>query len=334
MQKEVVRMCRSLGKMSVWIGLLLCFDLEPGFAQSELVLEDGFQPKRFWLVTGTGAVIYTATVIGLNSAWYQNHERSSFHLFNDWNEWQNMDKMGHAFTTYFESELCFRGALWTGLSHRKAVWSGVGAALLLQSTVEMLDGFSSKWGFSIHDMAFNLAGSALFASQELMWKEQRIRLKVSSTIRKYSPDLIASQNNLASSSLANRADALFGSSFLERYLKDYNAQTIWLSSNPNSLLKLDKWPKWLNIAVGYGSENLFGGYENSWMEEEHLFVLHPDEFRRSKQWYLSPDVDLTRIKSNSKWIKTALRILNIFKMPAPAIELNSRGKLIFHWVHL
>ena len=331
---ELVQSWNNMMEMGVCIGFILHLSMSFCHAQSELVQEDSFQAKRFWFVTGTGATIYTATVIGLNAAWYKNHERSGFHLFNDWNEWQNMDKMGHAFTTYFESELCFRGALWTGMDHRKAVWSAVGAGLLLQSTVEVLDGFSSKWGFSLHDMAFNFGGAALFASQEFMWKEQRIRFKVSSTKRSYSTDLLSSQQGLSSSSLANRANDLFGRSFLERYLKDYNAQTIWLSANPNALFKLNEWPKWLNIAIGYGSENLFGGYQNAWSEGQFRYLLPRTEFPRSRQWYLSPDLDLTRIKSHNKWIKTALRILNVFKIPAPAIEFNSRGKFILHWLHL
>ena len=318
----------------MWFALILLLGHFNLTAQEELIEVDSFQPKRFWLVTASGAAIYTATVIGLNAAWYKNHERSRFHLFNDWNEWQNMDKMGHAFTTYFESELCFRGALWTGLSHRKAVWSAVGTGLLLQSTVEVLDGFSSKWGFSPYDMAYNLGGAALFASQELIWREQRIRFKVSSTKRQYPVDLIWSSNHLAQSSLSNRANALFGQNLLERYLKDYNAQTIWLSTNPHSLFGLHRWPEWLNVAIGYGGENLYGGYQNSWLEGPHQFILEDDKFPRMKQWYLSPDLDLTKIKSQRKWMKTVLRVLNIFKIPAPALELNSRGKIIFHWLHL
>ena len=303
-------------------------------AQSPIAVRDSFQPKRFWTVVGTGAVIYSAAVIGLNEAWYKEFEKTRFHFFDDWREWQNMDKMGHAYTAYFESELCYRGALWTGMTTKQAVWAGTGVAMLLQSTVEVLDGFSSRWGFSIYDMAYNVAGAALFGAQELMWQDQRLRLKISATRRRYDASLFSSLSGNASSSIAERADDLFGRSFMERYLKDYNAQTIWLSCNVNSLLNLDRWPTWLNLALGYGSENLFGGYENVWTKNSEVFVLDKQTHPRFRQWFLSPDLDLTRIKTNSKWLKTALRILNVFKLPAPALEVNGRGKIIFHWLYL
>jgi hypothetical protein len=38
-------------------------------------------------------------------------------------------------------------------------------------TVEVLDGFSSEWGAS-GDIIANASGTALFVSQELLWKEQ------------------------------------------------------------------------------------------------------------------------------------------------------------------
>ncbi len=316
--------------------ILLAFMLLPGptQGQSKLILQDSFRPQRFWTIVGTGAAIYTATVIGLNETWYKDHEKSRFHFFNDWKEWQNMDKMGHSFTTYFESELCYRGALWTGMNTRQAIWAGTGVALLLQSTVEILDGFSSKWGFSIYDMGYNIAGAALFGVQEIMWQDQRFRLKISSTQRTYSNSMIYSSGGSSRSSLANRSDALFGEGFMERYLKDYNAQTIWLSCHVNSLLKLKKWPIWLNLALGYGSENLFGGFQNTWTEDQESYTLNEDDFPRFRQWYLSPDIDLTKIKTDNKLLKTALRILNVFKFPAPALEVNGQGKFIFHWIHL
>ena len=313
--------------------LVLLFSSLTTFAQSN-VTQDSFRAKRFWAAASAGTVIYGATVVGLNEAWYKDHERTSFHFFDDWGEWEHMDKVGHTFTAYFEAELCYRAALWTGMRRKSAVWAAAGTSLLLQSTVEVLDGFSSKWGFSWYDMAFNIAGTASFAAQEFAWHEQRFRFKISATKRNYSTKPVSSLDGFRQSSLASRADQLFGRTFAERYLKDYNAQTIWISFNPQALWKLPRWPTWLNMAVGYGSENLYGGYENSWIEGESLFVLDEDQYPRYSQWYLSPDLDLTRIKTNSKFLKTAFRILNVFKMPAPALEYSKQRGLRLHWLHL
>ena len=35
----------------------------------------------------------------------------------------------------------------------------------------------------------------------------------------------------------------------------------------------------------------------------------------------------TKIKTHKKWLRTAFHFLNAFKMPAPALMLDSKGKL-------
>jgi hypothetical protein len=121
------------------------------------------------------------------------------------------------------------------------------------TVVEVLDGFSSGWGFSIGDLGADLAGSGLlFIAQELAWNEQRIQVKFSFHRNTYNDPL-----------LNRRADDLFGNrTHLERMLKDYNGQTYWMSANLKSFFKKSNLPAWLNIAVGYGADGMFGGTEN------------------------------------------------------------------------
>ena len=42
------------------------------------------------------------------------------------------------------------------------------------TTVEIMDGFSSAWGFSWGDEVANLSDSLLFTLQQYFWDEQRI----------------------------------------------------------------------------------------------------------------------------------------------------------------
>ena len=49
----------------------------------------------------------------------------------------------------------------------------------LQSVIEILDGFSSQYGFSPGDFTANILGSGLFIGQEFAWDDQRIKLKFS-----------------------------------------------------------------------------------------------------------------------------------------------------------
>lgn len=304
---------------------------------SFLMPADTFHKGRFWAAAGAGSLIYGGFAYGLYQSWYKDYELTRFHTFDDLKEWQQMDKIGHLFTTHIEANLLYSGARWTGVPPKAAAWTAAGAALWLQTTVEVMDGFSEKWGFSWSDMAFNTAGAALFVGQEYIWGEQRILMKVSSDIGKTYPNVVLSTpDGRSSTTLTKRASDLYGSSFGEKFLKDYNAQTIWASVNIKSFAGLQaKWPPWLNVALGYGAENMFGGFDNLWTDPDTggTFRLPADAFPRYRQYYLSLDVDLSRIKTKSRVLRTFLRCINYLKIPAPAIELNGLGQVKGHWLH-
>jgi len=295
---------------------------------------DTFHSRRFWACAGTGAAIYTAASIGLYQAWYKNHELTHFHTFDDWGEWNDMDKVGHAVTAYNESKYSFQGLLWTGTNRRKSMWMAAGVGMLLQSTVEVMDGYSAKWGFSWADMGFNTLGVMSFVGQEMAWREQRILMKISNTPPAYPDRLIYPEEKGLPQSIRYRADELFGQSFAEKALKDYNGQTLWASANLASFYPSEKpgWlPGWLNIAVGYGAENMLGGYRNEWVSEEgYSYVVAEADFPRYRQFYLSFDADLSRIPTRKRWLKLLLGTLNWIKIPAPALEYNTLGELKFH----
>ena len=295
---------------------------------------DTLNKSRLYSLTATGGVLYGSALIALNNAWYKNTERSSFHTFNDWKEWRNMDKLGHSFTAYFETELTYRGFLWTGMEQSTALWLSAGMGFLYQTTVELFDGFSKKWGFSWFDTGFNVLGVSCFVAQELLWEEQRFRWKLSSWPKQYSDEPIFSNDEKFHSSVKKRAEDLFGKSRAERFLKDYNAQTIWLSVNPNSFFKQSRIPKWLNVALGVSAENLFGGFENRWIEQEYTFHLPSDKFPRYSQLFLAPDIDFSKIPVDQTWLKTIMTVLNIFKFPSPAIQINGQHTISWHWVYL
>ena len=117
-----------------------------------------------------------------------------------------------------------------------------------------------------------------------------------------------------------------GNGFFEEFLKDYNGQTYWLSGNIHSFFKDSKVPKWLNVAVGYGAEGMLVGDNES---VDNLGITQNPK----RQFYLSLDVDLSRIKTNSHLLKSILEVLNVIKVPFQALELDSNGKLKAHPVY-
>lgn len=275
-----------------------------------------FYPKRAWLVGSVGAAGSAVTLVGLSQLWYKEEPMQNFHLFNDNDDWLQMDKAGHTITAYNLGSLGIKALKWTGTKRKKAIWYGGMYGFFYLSSVEVLDGFSKEWGFSVGDMTANALGTGVVIAQELLWDEQRVRMKFSAGFTSYA---------------AYRPEVL-GSSAMERLLKDYNGQTYWLSANPAAWMKQkpDWFPGWLSIAAGYGVDGLIGGTENPTVSKAGLPLPH---FSRQRQFYLSLDVDLTRIKTRSKVLKTCFELISFIKIPAPAIEVNSAGQWRGHWLH-
>lgn len=275
---------------------------------------------RKWTVGVGTAVAYGSSFIYLNEAWYKDYPRSTFHAFNDAGEWMQMDKAGHAWTAYTMGRITTALWKWAGVNDKKAVYLGSGTSLLYLLSIEYLDGRSAEWGWSWTDVAADVSGAALFSVQELLWKQQKIQLKFSSHRINYE------------SELTERVNDLFGTSLNERLLKDYNAQTYWLSFNIKSFLRDHNFPKWLNLSIGCGAGGMLGGYENISYDKNGNVTFDRSDIPRYRQWYFAPDVDLTKIKTNSKFLKTVFFALNSLKFPTPSIEL-SNGKIQGHWLH-
>ncbi|MEX0635562.1 MAG: DUF2279 domain-containing protein, partial [Ferruginibacter sp.] len=269
------------------------------------------------IVAAANIIVYSGAMVGLYHSWYKNYPQSSFHFYNDIKEWRGMDKIGHVYSAYAESKVSMELWRWTGISRKKRIWLGGMSGAVYQTAIEVLDGFSAEWGWSWGDFAANIAGSGLLVAQELAWDEQRIQMKWSFHRKSYDDPM-----------LNERSDELFGKSAAERILKDYNGQTYWLSTNLEPFFPKSRLPNWLQISVGTGVEGLFGGYENIGRDENGEVVFDRTDIERRRQWYLAPDVDLTKIKTKKKGIKVALQILNIFKFPTPSLEYSNGG---FRW---
>jgi hypothetical protein len=279
-----------------------------------------YNRKRIRLVTAANIAAYGGTLIGLNAIWYANYPRSSFHFFNDNKEWQQIDKVGHIYSAYTESKVTMEAWRWAGLPRKKSIWIGGLSGVAYQSIIEILDGFSSEYGFSSGDFAANILGSALFISQELAWNQQKISPKFSFHKKNYNqPDL------------ENRSDHLYGTTTIERMMKDYNGQSYWLSANIHSFFPQTNIPRWLNISAGYGAEGMFGGTENVGYNKNGNIIFDRRDVKRYRQWYLAPDIDFTQIRTNRKGIKILLFVLNSFKFPAPSLEY-SNGSFKGHWI--
>jgi hypothetical protein len=276
------------------------------------------QKNRALVVGGASLVVYGVSFMALSDAWFKGYPHSSFHFFNDSGEWLQTDKAGHSWTAYNIARISAGAWRWSGLSNPKAALIGGGSALLYMVAIEWMDAHSEKWGWSWGDIGADVFGTTLFISQELAWQEQRIQYKFSFHHQTY-----------GEIELNERAEGLFGKSGFNRTLQDYNAQTYWFSANLRSFFRQSNLPGWLNISVGYGSDGMFGEFENKWINKSGVSVDRTN-IERVRQFYFAPDVDFTKIKTNKKWLRTIFFCLNAFKCPAPALMFNSKGAVKFY----
>ena len=265
-------------------------------------------------VLSVQGAIYLGTFGGLYFLWYKNYPHSRFHFFNDNNEWQQMDKCGHATTAYNISLIGYSTYRWAGMDQHQSAYCGGLLGFLYMLNIEILDGFSSQWGFSPGDLTANTVGAAIFLGQQLVWNEQKFNLKFS-----FHPTTYAGYN-----------PGELGNNFIQQLLKDYNGQSYWLSCNISSFLpKSSGFPKWLNADFGYGASGMTGASQNI---TEYQGQSVPS-FQRFRKFFISADADLMRIPTNSPTLQFIFPLINFIKIPSPTLEFNTLKQVKPHLIY-
>lgn len=236
----------------------------------------------------------------------------SFHFFDDGTEWLGMDKLGHLITSFVETWIFIEVYFFiSGTDHKSLKWVEfmlVGlAGFWLQLPIEVLDGFSAGYGFSIFDLMANFTGAS-FAFWQFSTKG---RLYIFPKFSFYP------------SNWALLRPELLGYNLPQQFVKDYNSQIYWISFHPGYKL----FPDWLNIAVGYGADGLLGGHDNIWG------IFNYSNIARQPQFYLSLDIDISKLPITNRTLKRSLLVFNVIKFPLPMIEIS---EIFFglHWIKL
>ncbi len=269
-----------------------------------LTPSDTLNEDRVKAVGISATAVAAASLAGLGYVWYSEYDKSSFHFINDNSHWLQMDKSGHLYSGYHLSRAGTELLRWSGMESDKSAVIGTVSGFVVLSAVEILDGFSADWGASTGDLIANATGAGLYISQDLLWNEQRIIPKYSFHPTKYA----AIRPNL------------LGSNLQEQFFKDYNGQTYWLSVNIHSFIKSEAIPKFINIAFGYGADGMTSARQSE-------VILDQNNFGRNRQFYLSLDLDLTKIETKNHLLKTVFSIFNTIKIPAPTFELSDNGRV-------
>ena len=280
--------------------VIIClFTLSSNMAQTSFFdPADSLNKKRLVYTSSVIAAGWASSNVLLAKIWYSEFNRTKWHTFDDSKNWMQVDKVGHAYSAYQFSALSAKSFRWSGLNRKTSAFIGSGIAWAYQFGVEMLDGGNSAWGFSWSDIRANTLGTGLFLIQELTLKDQWIKFKFSYN----------------ESGLAKYRPAYLGENFGEKLLKDYNAQTYWLTFSPFYFAKNPNLPKWFAIAIGYGATQKMVGDLDVYTTPDGLNTFHA-----KREFILSFDIDVKQLPIKNRWLKMALSPFNTIKFPFPAL---------------
>ena len=211
----------------------------------------------------------------------------------------NLDKFGHFAAGVILGESFYEGYRWAGLSEFKSYLFAGLSAMATHIAIDVKDGYSPAWGFSIFDVLSGTLGGFLPMAERYVPVFKYVDLKWSYWIN----------STYYYDKSTHRGDAVF--------TDDYVNQTFWASFKPYRLLPsaVQKYyPSWLAFAVGMSID-------------ETAMNFHAPEKDRHREVYLAFDYDLEAFRPQSRLARTLIKYLNYFKLPAPAIQVYPE----FNW---
>ena len=283
-----------------YLFLLLSIIVQTSYSAQEKRCRDSITKKNI-ILSSTALGATSLSYFGLYNLWYKKYPQTSFHFFNDLDEWNYIDKMGHVFSSYQVARKSHLFLDKKNIEH--PLEKSCFYSLFFMMGIEVLDGFSTEWGFSNYDLISNFIGTGLFYIQEKKFNTQFLKLKFSSHLSPY----------------ATCRPTLLGNSFPENIFKDYNGQTYWITFDFNTRIQQKfKIFKYINLALGYSIDGFTGARYNP-----NLNCAECNNLKRQSQYILSFDLDLTEIETKNKFLKLFFNAFSIIKFPTPALLIQS-----------
>ena len=260
---------------------------------------------RLWTVGATSLLTLGSTYVYLERTWW-NGKGVPFHIDEgrDLTYASGLDKVAHLMGGAFVSEAYYRAFRWAGVSTRKAELLAFGSAAFVELSIELKDAYSPTYGFSWRDVTAGTLGGLWPMAQRQSGFLRDAQWKVS--YWQQTPKYFKARGIP-----------------LQRFsIDDYINQTYWFSFSPKHFGSHSwkrVWPNWLQMSIGMGLE------ADTWN-------LNGDGLGGRHEWYVSPDIDLTKlIKPRTAIGKIALHVLKYIKIPAPTLQIGP--KLHWYWFY-
>ncbi|MDR1759575.1 MAG: YfiM family protein [Fibrobacter sp.] len=266
-------------------------------SEDTLDLSREFSPWRFAAMASlTSASFIAAYVFVFEKGWWDNEE-SSFHFENDFEYALNLDKLGHFMGGVLLSEVFYEGYRWSGVSEGYSyLFSGISASLV-HVGIDIKDGYSPEWGFSIFDVLAGTLGGFYPMAKRYIPAFKYFDVKMSYWMN---------------------SKAYFRQSETDIVTDDYVNQTYWLSLKIHRLLPAsirEYYPMWLAFAAGVS--------------------VNEDTFIRGRKGkrevYLALDYDFEAFRPKSRLARQIVKFVNYIKFPAPTVQIYPERK--FFWLY-
>ena len=271
-----------------------------------------FNKLRFYTVAGTTLISLASSYVYVNNAWWA-YSKTSFHfdggpnlsnifdLGNDAVYAKGLDKFGHFFGGRISCDFFSNCVRWSGKSEKKSLlWGGIfGSAI--EAIIEIKDGFSPNWGFSIYDL---MAGSLGSFYPYFQYKSKFLK----SVDIKFS---YYKRNNYYFKNIGYTSD----------FQDDYMNQTYWFTFNPNRFNSNNNWPKWLGISLGFGVDDRLNNYYIG------TAPYYADHGKGGYEFFIAPDIDFKGLLPKKPFWQSVAHILNFMKVPAPTLRLSYQSKI-------
>ena len=218
-----------------------------------------------------------------------------FRFENDFDYALNLDKFGHFASGVIMGESFYEGYRWAGVSEFYSYLFAGLSAFATHVAIDVKDGFSPEWGFSVFDVLSGTLGGFLPMAERYVPVFKYVDLKWSYWIN---------------------TKAYYRQSKTGVFTDDYCNQTFWASFKIHRMLPKaarQYYPSWLAIAAGLSID-------------EGVF-LHDKDVTPHREVYIALDYDLEAFRPQSRMARTLIKYLNYFKLPAPTVQVYPE----FHW---
>ena len=263
---------------------------------------EGINPNRLRWVIALNTAGIVGTYIYFIKPWWSG-KKSRFRFKLDWwdNYWLEVDKVGHFYANAQLTRASAHSYRFAGVPRRRSLWLGAANSLILYTAFELTDANFEKWGFSIPDYLANVLGAGFPLAQEYWPSLKYFTLKIGYRPSRYYRD-----------DTQGKRPGFIDYEPYEDIANDYDGLKYWMSMDINGLLPRFArpiWPDWLNLAIGYGAQNL--PQRNRALKRRQVFV--------------ALDYNLDRLPGESAFLKNLKCVLNAIRFPAPALLIRHDG---------